>query len=170
MDLLYTKESISIRKTTEADLVYVMQAESAVENAPYVAQWTKEQHIKGLSDDNLLHVMLLEEGRIFGYAILDGLLDSNKSVELKRFVVVDKGRGLGRAALKLFIKFAFEELKVHRLWLDVRIYNDRARYLYKSIGFVEEGTLRECVLYDGKFQSIVIMSILRQEYEKLNLS
>ena len=166
----YTNGNISIRKTTEADLDFVMQAESAKENAPYVAQWTREQHIKGLRDENLLHVVLQEDGKVFGYAIMDGLKDINRSLELKRLVVVDKGRGLGRSALKLFIKLAFEEVRVHRLWLDVRIYNDRARYLYKSIGFTEEGILRECVYYNGRHESIVIMSILEQEYKTLDLS
>jgi len=53
----------------------------------------------------------------------------------------------------------------HRLWLDVKSKNARARHLYQSEGFVEEGVMRECLLEDGHFESLVLMSMLRQEFE-----
>ena len=61
---------------------------------------------------------------------------------------------------------AFEQLGAHRLWLDVMAHNDRARNLYRSEGFLEEGTLRECMLVGGEFVSLVIMSMLEDEYWK----
>ena len=53
--------------------------------------------------------------------------------------MTEKGRGHGRAALRLAIELAFEEHGAHRLWLDVKPHNERARALYRSAGFVEEG-------------------------------
>ena len=56
-------------------------------------------------------------------------------------------------------------LGAHRRWLDVKPFNDRARALYRSEGFVEEGLLRDALREpDGSFQDLVIMSILRPEW------
>jgi diamine N-acetyltransferase len=67
--------------------------------------------------------------------------------------------------LRLVKAAAFDELGAHRLWLDVKPFNDRARALYRSEGFVEEGVLRGALLEpDGTFQDLVVMSLLRPEW------
>lgn len=86
-------------------------------------------------------------------------------IELRRVVIVDKGRGYGRAVVRTVKELAFGELHAHRLWLDVKVHNDRARVLYLEEGFVEEGTLRECVRAPDGYESLVVMSLLRNEYE-----
>lgn len=61
--------------------------------------------------------------------------------------------------------FAFEQVNCHRLWLDVIASNQRALNLYLSEGFIQEGTLREaCKGIDG-FEDMLILSLLRSEYE-----
>lgn len=50
------------------------------------------------------------------------------------------------------------------LWLDVRENNGIAYNLYKTVGFQQEGTLRECILFEGKYISLIVLSILEQEY------
>jgi diamine N-acetyltransferase len=166
MNSIFVLDSISIRKTTGADLDFVLAAENADENSPHVAQWTREQHIAAFGSEDILHVIIEADGKAVGYAILAGRMEANKAIELRRIVIVEKGRGLGKASVQLFKKLAFQELKAHRLWLDVREYNTRARNLYKSLGFVEEGLIRDCILLDNKFVSHYIMSILEQEYKK----
>lgn len=166
MNYRYSVNNIAIRETSVADLDFVLAAENHPENAPFVAQWSSEQHISSFADKDVLHVIIESDQERVGYAILAGLKNKNKSLELKRVVIVEKGRGLGRAALELFKKLAFEERKAHRLWLDVRENNDRARHLYKSAGFIEEGLIRECILLDNKYMSHYIMAVLEQEYQK----
>ena len=53
----------------------------------------------------------------------------------------------------------------HRLWLDVKVQNQRAQAIYKAAGFVVEGTLRECLKSEYGYESLMIMSILQQEYK-----
>lgn len=165
MNLRYDANGVSIRKTTEADLDFVIAAENAGENSPHVLQWTREQHIAAFHNEDILHAIIEVEGNSVGYAITAGLKEANNALELRRIVVVEKGRGYGKAAIQLFKKLAFEEFKAHRLWLDVREYNTRARDLYKALGFVEEGYIRECILLGDKYISHYIMSILEQEYK-----
>jgi diamine N-acetyltransferase len=61
---------------------------------------------------------------------------------------------------------AFERFGTHRLWFDVMTHNQRARHVYQAEGFVEEGTMRECMKVGDKFVSLVIMSMLEDEYRQ----
>jgi len=109
-----------------------------------------------------------KKNKQIGYAILAGINNENRSIELKRIVVTDKGKGFGKEFLELIKKLVFEQLNAHRLWLDVREFNQRAQKVYKSADFNKEGILRECILYNEKFISLVVMSILAEEYKNLN--
>jgi len=80
-----------------------------------------------------------------------------------RIVVTDKGKGYGRAAVRAIKRYAFDSLSAHRLWLDVKEHNTRARAVYEKEGFRYEGTLRECRKGPAGFESLVVMSVLEQE-------
>ena len=120
--------------------------------------WSRQQHLKALTDPDLAHLIVQRETRV-GYIILAGLLDPNQRIEFRRIVITEKGRGYGKAAIELVKELAFETYKAHRLWLDVKAQNDRARAVYKAAGFIVEGTLRECLHSENGYDSLVIMSM-----------
>lgn len=74
------------------------------------------------------------------------------------------GRGIGTEATRLVLRFAFEELGLHRIELRVIEYNLRAIRSYQKAGFVTEGVERETVLLDGQWYSDVRMAILEYEF------
>jgi RimJ/RimL family protein N-acetyltransferase len=86
-------------------------------------------------------------------------------VELKRIVLQPKGRGLGRASVRLLKQMAFRDLGAHRFWLDVKQLNTRAQHLYLTEGFIEEGRLRESVRAGDGWDSLIVMSMLDREYQ-----
>jgi RimJ/RimL family protein N-acetyltransferase len=75
------------------------------------------------------------------------------------------GKGYGTEAVTLLLKFAFDELGLHRLFLRVFDFNERAIQSYRKCGFVEEGRLREAYYRDGAYFDIIMMSILEEEYQ-----
>jgi diamine N-acetyltransferase len=155
---------VRLRPTTVADLEYVLAAEHAPENRVFVIPWTREQHGAALSDPDLMHRIVEDaDGRTVGFLLFAGLASPHRSIELRRIVVTEKGRGHGRAALRAVQEFAFAELGAHRLWLDVKEHNTRARALYEEEGFVMEGCLRECLVAPDGFESLYIMSMLEHE-------
>jgi RimJ/RimL family protein N-acetyltransferase len=83
-----------------------------------------------------------------------------------RIVISKRGYGYGRDAIELLLNFAFNKLNTHRFWLDVRLHNEKAIGVYRKMGFIEEGILREAVKLNSGYVSIMIMSILRQDYLK----
>lgn len=74
-------------------------------------------------------------------------------------------RGLGTEATRLMLKHVFEDLNLHRIYLDVYATNPRAQKAYLTAGFVVEGTKREAVFKNGHYIDVILMSILQSEWK-----
>jgi diamine N-acetyltransferase len=154
---------LRLRPTRDHDVDYVVAAESAPDNAPFLAPGPAEEHLEFMRDPGHRHLVAEAGGERVGFVLLREHRQ-DRAVELRRLAITVKRRGHGRTALRAAMAVAFEELGAHRLWLDVKPHNDAARALYRSEGFVEEGILRDALYYDGRFESLVVMSILRPEW------
>jgi RimJ/RimL family protein N-acetyltransferase len=157
---------IELRRTTEHDLPYVLSAEGDDDSRRFIAVWPEEKHRAALDDTNIEHLIIESNPnrQPIGFVILAGLQGEHRSIEFMRIVVTDKGQGYGRAAVRAIKRQAFDTLSAHRLWLDVKEHNTRARAVYEKEGFRYEGTLRECLKGPEGFESLVVMSVLEQEY------
>ncbi len=156
--------SVFLRPTTKGDLPFVIKIEQNAAGDRFVTSQGLEQHESYVLDDDIRHYIVEDQGRRVGYVILAGLNDANETIEFRRMVIAEKGKGYGRLALRMLKKIVFEDLAAHRLWLDVKDFNQTARSLYESEDFVVEGTWREHLKTDNGRESIVFMSILRSEY------
>ncbi|MFI6404447.1 GNAT family N-acetyltransferase [Streptomyces sp. NPDC050548] len=78
-----------------------------------------------------------------------------------------RGRGIGTEATRLIVGYAFEQLGLHRIQLEVYGHNHRARRVYEKVGFVVEGVRREARLRDGEWADDVLMAILDHEWAAL---
>jgi RimJ/RimL family protein N-acetyltransferase len=74
------------------------------------------------------------------------------------------GKGYGTDAMRLAVRYAFQELNMYRVSLDVFDYNLRAIRSYQKVGFVPEGRIRQSICRDGKRHDLMIMGILRDEW------
>ncbi len=77
-----------------------------------------------------------------------------------------RGQGIGTAAAKLMIKYAFQELHLHRLFLRVYGDNPQAIGSYEKAGFIKEAYLRDDVYINGEYKNIVLMAILNEKRSK----
>ena len=160
----FSFEDIQLAPTNDADLDYVLSLESHPENSRFVSPWRIEKHKQAQQNPDYFHGLIANQGERVGYLILAGLKNPNRSIEFMRIVVGNKNSGVGRKALRAVKAFCFEALKAHRLWLDVKTFNDRAKHLYVSEGFTEEGTLRDCIKTEEGYDSLTILSMLESEY------
>ncbi|WP_142992011.1 GNAT family N-acetyltransferase, partial [Staphylococcus haemolyticus] len=72
------------------------------------------------------------------------------------------GKGYGTQALELIIKFAFNNLNLHMLYLEVFSYNKNATKTYERLGFKQDGILRQSKFQDGKYYDKIIMSKINE--------
>jgi diamine N-acetyltransferase len=165
--MVVVASQVRLRPTMLSDLDFVTSVEQDQQNRPFITPWERTQHEGAVRFPDFRH-FIVEAGagtEPAGFVILQGCRNPNASVELKRIVLQSKGRGLGRACVRLLKQMAFRDLHAHRFWLDVKTLNTRAQALYASEGFIEEGRLRESVRAGDGWDSLIVMSMLDREYQ-----
>src|SRR5262245_10407550 len=76
----------------------------------------------------------------------------------------EMGKGYGSAAISQVLDWAFGEARLHKVWLMCFRENTRAQGIYRRIGFIEEGTLREEYFHRGAWHDMVRMGLLDREW------
>ncbi len=79
----------------------------------------------------------------------------------------DRGQGYGTDAIRAMLKYAFLEMNMHAVRLEVMSYNPGGIRAYEKVGFKLDGTMRAFVYRDGVYYDVHAMSILRREWEAL---
>jgi ribosomal-protein-alanine N-acetyltransferase len=75
------------------------------------------------------------------------------------------GRGLGRGCTRFAVDYGFRQLNLNRVHLSVLATNERAIRLYHSLGFRDEGCLRQAQFKNGQYIDVLLMGMLASEYE-----
>ncbi len=161
--LSISNEYICIRETTEHDMDFVVAAERDSDNAPFIVHWSRDQHLHGIGDSDVAHLIIENGGRRVGYSILRGMELDAGPIELKRLVITRKGCGYGRNSIAILKQLVFEKLHRRRFWLNVLRNNYRARGLYQSAGFRHEGTLRDAFMSGNNCLDLDLMACLSKD-------
>ena len=143
-------------------MILAAEARGAAEG--FIGADPESTHRAWFTDPDAEHRIILRGGEPVGYLILRSLADRNEAIEVKRVCLTERGQGIGTAVMTALLPWAFEDRGAHRLWLDVYVENSRARSLYERAGFREEGRLRECVKGPDGYRTLIVMSILREEW------
>jgi len=108
-------------------------------------------------------------GRLVGSVRLWRISEKNRSAMLTIFIG-DKsrwGQGYGTEALRLILRHAFGQMRLNRVELHVFDFNARAIRSYEKAGFVREGVRRHALRRGTRYYDIVVMGILKEEFETL---
>lgn len=103
--------------------------------------------------------------RHIGNIGLHNIDNRNKRAELG-IMIGDKNcwdKGYGSDAIKTILSMGFNELNLHKIYLHVFPSNKRAFKCYEKCGFKKEGALMEHVFKGGKYQDLIVMSIVRRK-------
>ena len=155
----------SWRQDSEFDRLLDMDP-AVLHSARATKQWI-EDHLESWLKYEFT-IQTLEKNRDIGFIGLEG----NMATHADAFVGIGIGekdfwgKGCGTEAMQLVLQYAFLELNLHRVSLDVFEYNQRAIASYEKAGFKMEGRLRQTVLREGKRWDLLYMGILREEWLK----
>lgn len=138
---------------------------------PWTARQTKEEIEKMLEQaphsNFFFHIRTVPDNRLIGMVGLDGVSWTHGDT----FLGIGIGerecwsKGYGTEATELVLRYAFTELNLYRVSLNVFEYNSRAIRCYEKVGFVVEGRQREFLNREGRRWDLIYMGILRQEWE-----
>lgn len=105
------------------------------------------------------------DDRIMGIVVLFHLDLKHERAELGYALGRDyHNQGFGTEALRLLLRFAFEQLNVHRLEADVDPRNGPSIRLIEKQGFQREGLLKERFLIQGERQDALLLGLLRRDW------
>lgn len=68
------------------------------------------------------------------------------------------GKGYGTDAMKVLMKFIFQDMNIRKIRLSTFSFNVRAQKSYEKCGFKVEGILKDEVFKDGKYYDEIVMS------------
>lgn len=137
------------------DIIYPLSRRYA---DSYVLSSDEESNKKIFVIDNQDH-------KPIGLVIIDKIKWEYRNCEIG-IVIYDKsqrGKGLGKDAMKTALDFIFNEMNMNLVYLNVLSDNKIAINMYRKLGFEFEGELRDRVYKNGKYLNIIAMSKKREE-------
>lgn len=174
-------EKIRLRALTISDLENTLEWNNQEDirdtylGHPFPVNKEKEKlwYDKVLTNDlplTIFGVELIEPKKLIGITALKDVNLINSIAEFAIYIgdKEERGKGYSKQATKLNLQFGFHSLGLNRIFLKVEVQNTIAFELYNSIGFLKEGILRKSVFKNNEFRDVYIMSILKEEFNRIN--
>jgi RimJ/RimL family protein N-acetyltransferase len=126
---------------------------------------------KDLCKDKSRYVFAIckkEGGNQVGNVGLGNIDYINRHCMFNIFIVDKDNRsvGLGTQATLLALDFAFKNLNMNKVYLRTSAKFLEANRLYKKLGFIQEGIMRQHYYTNGIYEDKILYSILKSEYER----
>ena len=110
-----------------------------------------------------------DDGELLAFVGLTNIDWSVRKAEFYIFVNPEiRGRGVGTEAARLLLRYGFEELRLHKIFLLADASNVAARKTYEKVGFKLEGIHREENIVDTKYEDRLYYGILAKDFEPRN--
>ncbi|MFC5448908.1 GNAT family N-acetyltransferase [Paenibacillus aestuarii] len=106
-------------------------------------------------------------GRLIGWVFLKDIEHDHGRAAIGILLAPEaRGQGYGQIVMEQMIDIGFQQLRLNRIYLTTRGFNDRAIRLYEKIGFVIEGKLRQHAFMDGVYTDTYLMGLLASEWKQ----
>jgi RimJ/RimL family protein N-acetyltransferase len=168
--------SVTLRPAEERDhpLIHRWQNESEVwwwmdYEHPFSLQDIADAEARSRAEG---HPFIIEvEGRPIGKIGLNQFRRRDRICSLYIYIGEpgDWAKGFGRSAIMVLLAYAFGRFDLHMVELWSLASNERALRAYAACGFAVDATLRDRSFKDGAFVDRVIMSVTREEFERIRL-
>ena len=127
-------------------------------------RWFEEQS----SDKSRLVLAIEVEGNHIGNIGLHDIDFRNGKATIG-IIIGEKGewgKGYGSEAMCVLLRYAFEDLRLHRVGSFVLVENMRSIRCLEKSGFVREGMRRGVIFRFGRHLDAILFGILRDEFRK----
>jgi RimJ/RimL family protein N-acetyltransferase len=157
--------------THDAEFMRLLEPGPAYPLSPDQIKKRYEALDKQMEDEHNLfpfRIRAREDDRLVGIATLEWVDWSNGNAFLKLGIgsPADRGRGWGREALQLALRYAFNELNLFRVTVLTQEYNTAAIHLLTGVGFLEEARRRQACFRDSRCWDLIYFGLLKTEWKR----
>ncbi len=146
------------------DTIYLrlLSTEPARPLAPAQVKRRHEARQKEVGGKYYFAVRTRADNRLIGFVRLYHIEWNNGTAELAIGIgdPADRRQGYGADALRLILRYAFDELNLHRLSVSVPEYNQAALRFFEQAGFVPEVRRRQAIHRDGRRWDLLMLGLL----------
>ena len=133
-----------------------------------VVDWCLEQSRKKLENDTFHWVIENKPGQPVGSISTHDCNQRNGTFGYGVDVAAEHRRkGFAAEAIKLVLKYYFEELRYQKVTTPVHSNNQPSIQLHEKLGFKKEGTLRRMVYTEGKYYDTIWFGMTREEFSNM---
>ena len=132
--------------------------------------WMREGSTPPMSFGNVFFAIETKDGEHIGNINFHETSAEQRKARLG-VVIGEKAywsKGYGTDAMLTLLRFAFDEMSLHRIDLTVIAENARAIACYEKCGFVQEVRMRRSVFSRGTYVDHLVMGVLRDEFYALH--
>jgi RimJ/RimL family protein N-acetyltransferase len=108
----------------------------------------------------------LNDDTFVGSFLLFNIDKENHKAEFGIHIFEPRGTLIAAKAFRKFAKDVFEAFELNRIYARIHADNKRSLSCAERIGFEYEGTEKQSLFCCGKFKDVVVMSILKGDFEK----
>lgn len=173
--MILKDEKLQIRAIEESDAQGLLEMINDKETEDWVIGWSfpvskhdQLQWIMNTKNQGGNVKLAIDSGKGFlGLISLTNLDFKNRTgalgIKLRKCA---RGNGYAKGAMKMLIKYCFEELNLNCLTAVVLFDNASSNALFTSLGFVKEGVLRSRIFKRDKYMDLISYSYTRGDYDK----
>jgi RimJ/RimL family protein N-acetyltransferase len=172
-------EKVGLREVRRSDLANFLQWFNDPEVTQYLSmslpmtEMAEEKWVEGLAERAGTHahfvIVALDDSTEIPIGTIGLDTINNKDHNAAFGIAIgDKdywNKGYGTEAARLIIDYGFGELNLHRINSNVYEFNERSRRMHLRVGFIEEGRQRELIYRKGRYRDLVMLGILKEEWE-----
>lgn len=168
---------VTLRAMSKDDLEMICDMFNDPELENFVVGWSfplsyEQQNAwfeKNMNDKkNFRFVIEVSEDGAVGIATLTNIDWKNRTAThgIKLANKKNRTKGIGTDTVMAIMRYAFDELGLHRLdgsWFDENV---ASKGLYKKCGWKEEGVKRSCVYKHGRWHDLTVVGALESDYRE----
>ncbi len=136
-------------------------------NKPLIQQEHWYDSIINDPSRDIFAICKIDNDEHIGNVALGNIDFISRNAALSIFIIerINRGKGYGTEALILLLDYAFNRLNLHKVYLRTSPNFIEAISVYRKLGFIEEGRLREHYFCNGIYQDKILFGLLREEFQ-----
>lgn len=168
--------SVGLRAIAKEDLPILMSWRNQPSFRKYFREYRElnsvqqeswfENHVINDRNTEMFSIVELSTGDIIGACGLCYIDWINRNADFSIYIGKDNvyiDDIYAIEASKLMMKYAFEELNLHRLWSEIYSFDEKKKKMFAKLGFALEGEHRQTHWTNGKWCNSLFFGILNMD-------